>query len=386
MRKAATADTLIEDIYDAGLDAGHWPVVLERLARTFGSGSAHLSVDVAGRGGGGAAEPRMVAWGTDPAWCRRYGEYYAARNLFWDRIVERSLSGVMVNYMIVSKDEARRSEFYNDYLHPQGGDEILCFVAAQHGRSGTSFTLWRAEQAGHWQRDDIRRLTRLAPHLKRAVVLNSRLGQAERASRLTVEALSCLDDGIILTDRDGYAHFVNAAAEAMFADGGGLRLEDRRVAAARPQDSALVRGLIARAARERSGGSLVIAREARPPLVLLAAPLRPEAGPDAPDGGGAMLVVKDMERQAARSLAAFARHFGLTPAQAALAHELIAGDGVDAAAGRLGLSRATVRTHLVRLFQKTGTRRQAELVRLMLEWSDSAARFGNDNGVSSSRR
>jgi DNA-binding CsgD family transcriptional regulator len=99
-----------------------------------------------------------------------------------------------------------------------------------------------------------------------------------------------------------------------------------------------------------------------------------------------MLVVKDMERQGARSLAAFAEHFGLTPAQAALAHELIAGDGVEAAAGRLGLSRATVRTHLVRLFQKTGTRRQAELVRLMLEWSDSAARFGNDNGVTSSRR
>jgi len=35
-------------------------------------------------------------------------------------------------------------------------------------------------------------------------------------------------------------------------------------------------------------------------------------------------------------------------------------------ASRLGISLATARTHLAHVFDKTGTRRQAELVRLLL--------------------
>jgi DNA-binding CsgD family transcriptional regulator len=35
-------------------------------------------------------------------------------------------------------------------------------------------------------------------------------------------------------------------------------------------------------------------------------------------------------------------------------------------AGKIGISQATARTHLHRVFEKTGTKRQAELVRKVL--------------------
>jgi DNA-binding CsgD family transcriptional regulator len=44
--------------------------------------------------------------------------------------------------------------------------------------------------------------------------------------------------------------------------------------------------------------------------------------------------------------------------------EIVDGDGLRAAAGRLGDSLATARTHLRQVFEKTGARRQAELVGL----------------------
>ena len=59
--------------------------------------------------------------------------------------------------------------------------------------------------------------------------------------------------------------------------------------------------------------------------------------------------------------------FGLTPAEAAVAVEVLEADGLQAAAGRLGISLATARTHLAHVFDKTGTRRQAQLVRLLLQ-------------------
>ena len=59
--------------------------------------------------------------------------------------------------------------------------------------------------------------------------------------------------------------------------------------------------------------------------------------------------------------------YGLTTAEAGVVIEVIPGGGREDIARRLGVSVATVRTHLIRIFAKTGVRRQAELVRLVLD-------------------
>jgi DNA-binding CsgD family transcriptional regulator len=59
--------------------------------------------------------------------------------------------------------------------------------------------------------------------------------------------------------------------------------------------------------------------------------------------------------------------FGLTAGEARVALEMTSAEGRAAAAQRLGVSVATLKTHLVRIFEKTGVSRQAELVRLLLE-------------------
>jgi DNA-binding CsgD family transcriptional regulator len=67
------------------------------------------------------------------------------------------------------------------------------------------------------------------------------------------------------------------------------------------------------------------------------------------------------------------KDFGLTRAEAAVAVEILEADGLQAVVDRLGVSLATARTPLAHVFDKTGTRRQAELVRLLLQ-SASAVR------------
>ena len=54
--------------------------------------------------------------------------------------------------------------------------------------------------------------------------------------------------------------------------------------------------------------------------------------------------------------------FGLTPAEARLALQLVAGEALRSAAVKLGISYETARTELKNIFNKTGTCRQAELV------------------------
>jgi DNA-binding CsgD family transcriptional regulator len=61
------------------------------------------------------------------------------------------------------------------------------------------------------------------------------------------------------------------------------------------------------------------------------------------------------------------RRYGLTKAEADVALEFLKGDGHTAAGARLGTTATTVRAHLSHIFEKTGVRRQAELVRLLMQ-------------------
>ncbi|GAA6201609.1 helix-turn-helix transcriptional regulator [Aquicoccus sp. SU-CL01552] len=80
----------------------------------------------------------------------------------------------------------------------------------------------------------------------------------------------------------------------------------------------------------------------------------------------ALLLISDWERRRENHRRRIAHQFDLTPAEARLAIELLAGGGRGEVAARLGISDSTARSHLTRIFDKTGTRRQSELVALML--------------------
>jgi DNA-binding CsgD family transcriptional regulator len=60
-----------------------------------------------------------------------------------------------------------------------------------------------------------------------------------------------------------------------------------------------------------------------------------------------------------------AETYRLTPTELRVLNALVDIGGVPDVAAALGVAETTVKTHLGRLFAKTGTRRQAELVKLV---------------------
>ena len=79
----------------------------------------------------------------------------------------------------------------------------------------------------------------------------------------------------------------------------------------------------------------------------------------------ASVLIVDPERPRAVSRHLMSRLYGLTPREAALASVLSTGATVRAAAAELGITYETARTHLRRVFEKTGTSRQTELIVLL---------------------
>ena len=70
--------------------------------------------------------------------------------------------------------------------------------------------------------------------------------------------------------------------------------------------------------------------------------------------------------------------FKLTPAELRVLLAIVELGGVPEVAAALGVADTTVRTHVGRLFEKTGVRRQAGLVKLVTGICDAARRLSSE--------
>jgi DNA-binding CsgD family transcriptional regulator len=79
----------------------------------------------------------------------------------------------------------------------------------------------------------------------------------------------------------------------------------------------------------------------------------------------AAVFVRKTGPNAPSPLEAIARLYKLTAGELRILDALLKANGIKAMANMLGLSQATVNTHLHNLFRKTGTTRQSDLVKLV---------------------
>ena len=183
-----------------------------------------------------------------------------------------------------------------------------------------------------------------------------------------------MTDGILLVDRHGRVILVNPAAEVILARGDGLLAHQGRLAARRPADAARLARAIGNAAGAPSGAEplagdatvLVHRADGAKPYQVLVCPLA-RAHPAVGLGPSVevALLVTDPELVRRGGTEVFEAAFDLTPAEARLALRLVEGASLAEAAALSGVSINTVRSQLRRLFEKTGTCRQADLVRVL---------------------
>jgi len=179
--------------------------------------------------------------------------------------------------------------------------------------------------------------------------------------------------GIILVDGRAHLHFMNRAAAEIVARDDGIRVARGRLCAASGEETSALRELVRRAARPLDGealgrdGAMTLSRPSlKTPLSVVTMSL-PADGDGAPERRpGAAVFVSDPERKPELRREALVSLYGLTKAEARLVEALARGGGLELVAAGLGITRETARTHLRRVFSKTNTHRQSELVRLVL--------------------
>jgi DNA-binding CsgD family transcriptional regulator len=217
---------------------------------------------------------------------------------------------------------------------------------------------------GSFDKRAISKLNELRPHLARAGLMAARFGLALAQS--TVSALRALGlpaavmaaSGRVLATND---HFDAMPQTFLSSARGGLTIGDRAantlfqesVAGACALSEPLVRSIP------------IAAIEGRDALVIHLLPLR-RAARDIFSGGDLLIVATTIRPDASQpSPAILTALFGLTPSEVKLATALATGRTVQQAAVEASITLATGRTYLDRIFRKTGTHQQSQLVALL---------------------
>jgi DNA-binding CsgD family transcriptional regulator/PAS domain-containing protein len=365
VNRARQVARLVALVSDAALDPAAWPTALNALADTTGAHIAAL----------GSHDPRTnaranIAPRLDPEYLRLYNDHWAERNPFRQIWHLNPGLGVITPEMMMPREDYTRTPFFQEWVVPQHIEAAIATKTLLDDGVATVLRLWRPWSVGDFRRHEIDLFSALIPHIRRAIQLQHRMAVLEMQRATSVMAFDRLRDGVLLIDGGFGILFANRAAEDLLREGDGLRRQVDGIAASTSAGTAALRRLI----NGGNGGSEIAGaggrcnlarRDGRGQLQVLIVPLHSEVSWIALRRPVAVLFVTDPDRDKRSQAEALHRRFGLTGAEIRFATEIVNGEGLQAAANRLGVSLATARTHLRHVFEKTGTQRQAELVALM---------------------
>lgn len=180
-------------------------------------------------------------------------------------------------------------------------------------------------------------------------------------------ALDYLEHAVFVLDADSCIHFASAAAHRLI-DADRLYARNGQLSSPAASETAALRRLVRESIEATSFGPapMVFHRlDATDNALCLGVTAARHSAGSLLDRPLAIVFVMKPSQLSLPEVRQLRDHFGLTDAQARLAIEIAKGHGLKACARRLGIAETTARSHLRQIFDKTGTRRQAEFVRLV---------------------
>jgi DNA-binding CsgD family transcriptional regulator len=183
------------------------------------------------------------------------------------------------------------------------------------------------------------------------------------------DVLQSLAVAVVLTDSEGSVLYANEAAERMFVAGGPILRQGKVIQTQNPSIGGALLQAIASAASDVSVGSkgigLPVSATGKPPAVAYVLPLTQGTARAAFRPACAAVFVSTTTSASPLPEAVLATLFELTPAEARVLLTIGSGMNPSKSAVSLGVSENTLKTHLNRIYAKTGKSRQADLVKLV---------------------
>jgi DNA-binding CsgD family transcriptional regulator len=354
---------LIGRIYDAAMAPALWPDTLAQIAGFVGGQAAGIfTKDSISKDG-----TPQHHFGVHPKQVQIYSETHSRLDPFSNlRFVD--VGQVVSIADLVPQDEFYQGRFFREWMEPQGWIDAANCVLEKAVSHCSFLTIMRGEEQGAVDEDMRERMALVVPHVCRAMLIGRVVDLEQIRTAALANVLDGLRAGLFLIASDGVLLHTNSAGGAMLAGEDCLRSVGGRLSISDDLANAMFQE------------ALTVALPAGIRIKNLALPVI------APNGDRYVVHVLPLncgarrEARAAHGTTAavfvrkavmddlnpkvIARAFDLTPAELRVLLAVVEVGGIPQAASLLGVADSTVKTHVGRLFEKTGTSRQADLVKL----------------------
>jgi DNA-binding CsgD family transcriptional regulator len=374
MREAEELSRVIGEVYDASLDPALWPHAIESICGYVGAASASLhSQDSVTR-----ATDALFWWGresTAPHYFKIYLEKYGKLNPIFPGVVFFDLELPVAVPDVISCEEFVRTRFFQEWLAPQSLMDGLFSNLEKGATSCALFTAMRHAAQGPVDDRMRRRFELITPHVRRAMLIGQVIDLHRVEAAALADSLDELASGVFIVDSNGRIIHANLSAHRLIAEASLLRAPNGRIAALDRQSRTLLDVFSAAKAGDAAVGKKGIALPltARTGERYVAHVLPLTSGARRKAGVSYAATAAMFIRKAALDLPsppeALASQFKLTPAEVRVLFAIVEIGGVPEVAPVLGIADQTVKSHLHHIYEKTETKRQADLVKLVAGYS-----------------
>jgi DNA-binding CsgD family transcriptional regulator len=363
---------LIAEIYDAALDPSLWIDVLAKIAHFVGGSAAALWI-------GSAAKRSVYDYGTDAHYRQLYFDHYVNLDPATTALFSADIDEPIAVSDIIPYHEFLTTRFYREWAQPQGLVDFVICMLDKSTTSPATIRVFRHERDGAVDDQARRRMRLIGPHVRRSVLVG-RLIDLEIAETATyVDVLDSIGAGVFLVDAGARIIHANIAGQVMLEAGDFLRTVDGRLAAGDSETTKTLRGTFAAAGRDEAVGIKGIAvplitrtGEHYVAQVLPLASSKPRCAGNIRPAVAALFVHK-AALQAPTLPETVAKSYRLTPAELRVLLAIVEFGSVPEVARALGVAASTIRTHILRLYKKTGTGREADLVKFVVGFRNPLA-------------
>jgi DNA-binding CsgD family transcriptional regulator len=350
---------LIDQIYECSFVGENWPRLLHELATYAGAfGGFCFSFDPS------VGILRNV---TSDSF-REHVEVYVAggwilRDARTKRMWAANYGGFLSEMDVFTADELENDSTYKAFYEPRGiGRSMITAIFPPTGPT-LLIGVERSYADGPTSRESVVSLNEIRPHLARAALISSRL-QFERA-QAAAQILGAIGLPALVFGHGGRVMAANEHIQ-LLSDSIRWLAADRFGLADPAADRMLRRAIEALDRNDAASPCSFAIRDERAQAALVAhvVPVRGSARDILAQSEG-VLILTPVTRPDAPPVELIQSLFDLTPAEAKVARGLVAGDTLEEIAAAQNLSRNTIRSQVRGALEKTGSRRQAELVALL---------------------
>ena len=360
-------DKIIRKIYASITDDSVWPELMRDLEGTVGGYSSALMIATPQRNW-------MHQTNMDPEIVEAYNGQYENKDLWIERAERTQIGEVVGGLMSLADHTEFDAGYLNDILKASDCLDAMSTKLFDSPERQGAFSIYRDYSKEAFQPSDIERMSIYAQHLIHAVSLRSEFASLSTEMAQLQGALEQIPEPLLLLREDASVAWANTLAENELSNQSTVKLRNGRLTIRNSPYSSRLTSILRAVFQTGQAATLPIGiNEDSSCHVLHLTRLTEDVSDTAaqfslPKTSGTFVLAKLKRPQSVsrQAKAALKSVYDLTDRQVDITTMLADGLTITDIAKRGSISLGTTRNHIKATFGKTGTSRQAELVRLVL--------------------